>query len=316
MTYTACLLRFKSGLHLGERETWREGSSEIVHSDTLFSAYCHGYRLLFGEQELERLLTRFLEGEYPFLMSSAFPFWKGIYYLPTPRCHNPASKEQKKIIYIGMEDWWRLNGGSALGYLGSKVPVLRKGNFPWKVIDVPRVGLNRLTAHPDDAFFHFGEVWYEKDAGLFFIFQVAEAQEEVKFRAVWRLLAHEGLGGDRSVGKGHFHIPEFKSLQFPDCQESSHSVCLSLYYPAPSELTGLNEGYYELIDRRGYIFSPAGQSLRRKPVRFFTEGSVFPNPPVRRGTLVDVTPPAFTAHPVYRCGILFSLPCLLPGGVS
>ena len=67
------------------------------------------------------------------------------------------------------------------------------------------------------------------------------------------------------------------------------------------------------LNERGYIYSPDGQSLRRKTVSMFTEGSVFPSPPERKGAMVDVTPSAFNAHHVYRSGIYFGVPCVLKG---
>lgn len=320
MNFTACRLSFRSGLHLGERENWREGSGYLAHSDTLFGAFCHGYRLLYGEAELTRLLERFRGEEPPFLLSSAFPYWDETWYLPIPLCQMPQSKETKKIAFVGLPEWGRLTAGESLEALGSAAAMLPKlhckppQDKPWIVTDVPRVGLNRFTAHPDQNFFYFGETWFQEGAGLYFLFSVPDAQEDRRFRAVWRLLAHEGLGGDRSVGKGQFRPPEFVSLGIPTPTESDHLVCLSLYYPGPGEILGLDQGYYDLVDRRGYIFSPTRQSFRRRPVRLFAEGSVFPCPPERRGLLVDVTPESFDAHPVFRCGLAFTLPCRLPGG--
>ncbi|MFP3868872.1 MAG: type III-A CRISPR-associated RAMP protein Csm4 [Desulfobacteraceae bacterium] len=323
MNYSACLLRFKSGLHLGERETWREGTGVIVHSDTLFSAFCHGYRLLYGQPALVQLLESFLKGDPPFLLSSAFPFWDETFYLPIPRCQIPGSKKEKKIAYVGLKGWLRLIRGETLESLladsKSKVELLPREGYPlnpWTVVDVPRVGLNRLTAHPDEAFFYFGEVWYHEGAGLYFLFKVNDEQQESRFHAVWRLLAHEGLGGDRTVGKGHFKPPEFQSITLAGAENAEYLVSLSLYYPCPSEIDGLADGFYELVDRRGYIFSPNGQSLRRKQVRFFAEGSVFPILPARQGMIINVKPQAFKAHEVYRCGLVFGIPCRLPRGVQ
>lgn len=315
MSLKACLLRFPGSLHLGERENWREGTAVTIHSDTLFSAFCHGYRLLYGEKSLGDLLERFREGEPPFLLSSTFPYWQGTFYLPVPRCHIPTDKAQKKIAFVELAAWEHLTHGGSWADLppGAKVlPRPEEPAVPWVVRDIPRVGLNRLTAHPDEAFFYFGEVWYRQDAGLYFLYEIRDAREETRFQAVWQLLAQEGLGGDRTIGKGHFHPPAFQELTLKSPAQAGHVVCLSLYYPGVHELSGLGEGYYELLDRRGYLFSPAGQSLRRRPLRCFAEGSVFPATPPRQGLLVDVTPQAFPAHRVYRYGLLFSRPCVLP----
>ncbi len=320
MRLQTCRLSFQSGLHLGERENWREGSGTLVHADTLFGAFCHGYGLLYGQAALAALLQRFQTPEPPWAMSSAFPYWDDTLYLPVPLCQIPTTKETKKVAYVGLADWCRLAAGETLEALGDQAALLPRPQLqpphdkPWTITDVPRVGLNRFTAHPDENFFYFGETWFHARAGLYFLFTVPDAQDDKRFQAVWRLLAHEGLGGDRSVGKGQFRSPEFASVDIPVPPASDHIVCLSLYYPGPEETMALDQGYYELLDRRGYIFSPTRQSYRRRPVRLFAEGSVFPCPPERRGVLVDVTPAGFDAHPVYRYGLAFSLPCRLPGG--
>lgn len=317
MELQACLLKFTSGVHLGDREGWLEGTGVMVHADTLFGAFCHGYRLLYGVEELERLLRQFLQDEAPFLLSSAFPHWRGTLYLPTPLCQMPQTKQEKKINYVGLQDWQRLLAGETLNGLGVTAELLPGPDgtdVPWEIMDVPRVGLNRRTAHPDESFFHVGEVRYNPEAGLYFLFRIYKREEENRFLAVWRFLAHEGLGGDRSSGKGHFAPPEWLEVDLAGPAAADHVVCLSPYYPRREEIFGLQEGYYELIERRGYVYSPASQSLRRRPLRMFAEGAVFPIPPSRRGSLVDVTPEVLKAHQVYRYGFALTVPCRLPGG--
>jgi len=183
--------------------------------------------------------------------------------------------------------------------------------IPWRIDNVPRIALSRLSSHPGENFFYFGEVYYEKKAGLFVLIKINRPEWENKIKAMFYLLSHEGLGGDRTCGKGILQKPEFTEIDLPDIEYGNGIYCLSPYYPADNEREGLAEGYYELEERKGYIFSPWGRSLRRRSIRLFAEGSVFPRNKERRGALVDVTPEAFKAHPVYRYGLLFSLPCQL-----
>ena len=61
----------ESPFHIGKAGVGLEETSVIVHSDTIFSALCNMYTLLYGRDELEAMLTEF-EEQPPFLVSSAF----------------------------------------------------------------------------------------------------------------------------------------------------------------------------------------------------------------------------------------------------
>ncbi len=182
---------------------------------------------------------------------------------------------------------------------------------PWTVENVPRLALSRLSSHPGENFFNFGRVYYAADAGLFVLVKVNQPNWETKLRSLFYLLAHEGVGGDRTIGQGLFETPEFHELELPDINDGQWLYCLSPYFPNDDERRGLADGYYEIEERKGYIFSPGGRSLRRRSIRVFTEGSIFPLNLDRRGRLVDLTPDLFKAHRVYRYGLLFGLPCRL-----
>jgi CRISPR-associated protein Csm4 len=318
----AMKMAFHSGIHLGNREGALEGTDHFIHSDTLYSAFFHGYRLLYGQGKLEKMLRLFLEDAPPFLLSSAFPFWDGIRYLPIPKNQIAKDKQAKRVAFIDNSSWSLLLMGESFTKILEKQDtnsIPRSGDTsgfveqkqPWIMADVPRVGLNRLSNHPGDRYFHCGEVHYRDRSGLYFIADIRNQDFQKSFGAVWRLLADEGLGGDRTVGKGHFRYPETEEFSLEVPKDANGSVALSLYYPTTRERSGFRESFYDLAERKGYIFSPDGQNLRRKTVTMFTEGSVFPLAPERKGAMVDVTPSVFNAHHVYRSGIYFGVPCVL-----
>lgn len=347
-------LKPKSSFHLGDREQWREGSKVFFPADTLFSALCHCHQLLYGE--VESFLDGFLQGDPPFLLSSAFPMWDGDYFFPLPKSafldpeeyeqlktylnqFYPAAnscqvvkikfKEIKKIQFINLASLKELLFGVRF------FDVLKKAatdpNFktipliffwhkkeeeqtkspwekkPWVVENVPRIALSRLSNHPGENFFHFGRVYYAPEASLFCLIKINQPQWETKVKALFYLLADEGVGGDRTCGLGLLNKPEFDELDLPEV-DGQWLYCLSPYFPNDNELPGLADGFYELEERRGYIFSPLTRSLRRRSIRLFAEGSVFPRNIERRGKLVDVTPQIFSFHKIYRYGILFGLP--------
>lgn len=319
MRFKICKLKFKSSLHLGERENVREGTEVFIHSDTLFSAFCHSYLLLYGDKELEDLLARFIQGSELFRLSSAFPYWEDKLYFPVPKNQVPRNKKVKNIMFVEKTGFEQLLAGEQLEQIFEKINTIPKQidspeaqeqetpTAPWEDISVPRLELNRFSSHPH-RFFHLGEVYYRHNAGLFFLIDFREAGFEPKFKAALNLMAHEGIGGDRSTGKGLFSKPELSEIDFQLAPQEG-SITLSLYLPKEKEIDRLDQGYYELIERKGYIYSPYCQNLRRKSVRMFTEGSVFDTN--RSGRLADVTPQKLQKHKVYRYGLFFPLPCKL-----
>ena len=269
----------------------------------------------------------FLGGSIPFRISSAFPEWDGFRYFPAPLNQLTAEKELKKIRWIEKSGFERLLKGEKIedvigAFPASCLPRTSAAatepedvpSMPWAIHEVPRIGLDRNHSHPGDRYFHFGQTWFRPGASFFFLAEVANEAHWDQFKAVWRLLADEGIGGDRSVGKGLYHEPSFSSLQLSVPDEADGQILLSLFYPAPSERELLADGYYEFIERKGYLYSPAAQGLKRQGVRLFNSGSVFPAARPLAGKLVPVTPGIFSEHVVYRYGIAMSVPCLLRGG--
>ncbi len=308
-------LSFSSPFHAGERENILEKSEVFIHSDTLFSAFCHSYLLLYGKKRLEELLKRFQEeDESPFRISSAFP-WEGEkFYFPLPLNEIPCKKDFKKVRLVEKSVWEELLKGKKLEEMPPEEmlppPTEGRGNIPWKETEVPRVSLSRLSQHPGGEFFHFGEVYFKENAGLFFLVEFKENDFKKEFEATLRLMSQEGIGGDRTVGKGFFEMRKSEEIDFNLPEGEKGMLTLSLYSPREEEIKDLKEGFYEIKERSGYIFSPEGRSFRRKSVRMFAEGSVFPSS--KKGKLVEVTPEIFkNKHPVYRYGICFPLPCKL-----
>lgn len=83
MRLLAVDLRPRGPMHLGERGVGIEETAALAHSDTVFSALCWSWSLLFGERALGELLARF-EHDPPFLISSAFPRAGPVRFLPRP----------------------------------------------------------------------------------------------------------------------------------------------------------------------------------------------------------------------------------------
>lgn len=329
MNLWAISIRLRSSIHLGESEGGLEGSGVLPMSDTLFSAFCHAYRLLYGSAELGKILGEFLNGDIPFRISSAFPSWNGVDYYPVPLNQIEREKDLKKALWIERKGFEKLIRGEALGdilkdgklsYLpmpkkpGEEEKRGAKPSKPWVSEEAPRVGLDRRNNHPGERYFQFTQVYFEPTASFFFLVKIDREALWPRLKATWQLLSDEGLGGDRSVGKGLFYPPEFCEVSLDLPKRRDAQVLLSLYYPDSTELPALHDGFYEFIERKGYMYSPEVQSLRRQAVRLLRAGSVIPGSKALSGKLVDVTPGAFSGHRVYRFGIPLTIPCHLKGG--
>jgi len=328
--YAACILKPRGPFHVGEREGMREGSAEFIHSDTLFSALCHSYLLLYGKAELERFLAAENSADPPLVLSSAFPFWKNEFYFPVPRNIMPKTKEAKRVRFV------RQPALESLLAAPLDDDKLKSYGLPSGVIrtdDVPKVTVSRTggSAQEEGGFYHVGLTYYVKDAALYFLMQTVDEWRD-KVTAAIRLMCDEGIGGYRTAGKGQFEQPDLsRTLTLNEPESADACLTLSLYYPGDTESQGLSDGFYDLVPRRGYVFSPLTHSVRRKQVVMFAEGSVFPENgdctarpraqgdcPRFRGRLVDVTPDDADklglAHRVYRSGLAFTVPC--KGGVN
>ncbi|MCX7837764.1 MAG: type III-A CRISPR-associated RAMP protein Csm4, partial [candidate division WOR-3 bacterium] len=257
MNFTVCQFKPKGPFHLGEREGWLEGTNTFIHSDTLFSAFLNAFLLLFGEKELENLISSFENNEPPFLISSAFPYWQDLLFFPVPKNQISIEKKVKKIEFVEQRGFEELLKGKRLDNLLNglkKIPQDEEPYYPWSVENVPRVGLSRFDNHPGERFFYFGQISYKDNAGLFFLIKYLNKSFKDKLEATMRLLADEGIGGDRSSGKGLFELLNFREIEIKVPDDADGVITLSLYYPKDeSEIKGIEKGFYELLERKGYI---------------------------------------------------------------
>jgi CRISPR-associated protein Csm4 len=334
------LFKLKFGqtpVHFGELGIGMEETSDRIHSDTLFSAWVSAYARLFGKDAVEERLKQFTtEIEPPFRLSSTFIYRqveeKTIYYLPCPlkRPMNypdddfEFAKEYKKLNYLPLEVWQRWYQGEGWkdrdgDELKAKAKA-KKGekSEAFKKQKVPKIAVDRVTRATN--IYHTNFVYFQEDAGLYFLVEFSKPEFENDFLTVLNFLGEEGIGGERSSGAGQFEVDNSSIELTSDWKQireftegNSHSL-ISLFWENPLAPDLLDregklkqESSYELLRRGGWISSsPSGSQRRRKSIQMFAEGSVFPVKP--KGKLADVTPEGFSSHSVYRSGISLSLP--------
>lgn len=311
----ACKLIPKTSFHFGVREGWMEGTEILLHSDTLFSAFLNSYLLLYGEEKLRLLIEKFLKGSPPFLFSSAFPFFDKEFFFPVPKNFFPREKDLKKARLIGKAEFENWLGGKE-GLMEAEKPenltiippASEEQNSPFVVQKIPHVSLNYL--HYSSQLFHSSNLFFREGGGLFFLIDLKDPNFKAQVFGVFRFMGDEGIGGDRSSGCGGFKAEFVENFQL-DTPKNPDAVCLlSLCFPGENDDQALLNGYYDLIERKGYVFSPFQKTLRKRSVRMFREGSVFKGNALK-GTFLEVTPKGVKApHSVFRNGLAFTVPCV------
>lgn len=317
-------MRFTAPLHLGTREAVQETTLDYIPSDLLFSALCNMYRLMYGNKELEEFIS-IQEREKKLRLSSAFPYLNDTYFLPRPFNFDLSimgweRKKAKRVRYIDYDIFCHIAEGSLEAehlnqYIeqpvdGALFPVEYKGLRIKYENEVPRIALDSITGASNIYYFH--QVSFARNAGLYCL---ADCDDNIwhKVMACFRLMGDEGIGGDRSSGRGSFTVDFPGEMAFPDIKDSEAHVLLSLYYPADDEVRDL-KGEYNLIKRAGYMYSPNEMNQRRQTVRMLTEASVLYSSKRPKGTIIDITPPGFTEHRVLRNGLAFSIPLVYSKG--
>jgi len=295
-------LKFKTPLHIGEREEFLESTEKYIPSDTLFSAFCNAYLLLYGGTNLKNLLNKFQNAENPFLISSCFLWHKDRFFFPVPLNQFPKDKKYKNIKFVPKDIFEELLAGKRIESEEFKDILAEKSDV--KIKTVPRVKINRFGKETE--YFHFSQIVFEDEAGFYFLVNFKDVSFKEKFEATLNLLGDEGMGGDRSSGKGLFEIVEKNVIEFKEIPDANGFITLSLTYPKENEIEYLKDGFYEIIPREGYIFSPFAKTLRKKSLKMLKEGTVTRGK--IEGSIVNVTPENFKQHSIYKYGISFSLP--------
>lgn len=300
------LIKPNAPFHIGERGVGLEETSISVHSDTLFGAICWSWRLLFGEKDLIGLLSLFKNDKPPFLISSTFPFIGDIMTLPKPLQglgRTGLEKNVRRAPLVTHSIFQSLAEGKILQSRDYKIVIGGPGNIiaapkeattikdlveknkigsgtgsatgaAWTIGEAPRVTLDRDTRRSD--IYYAGDVRFMEGSGLYFLVDFRDKKYESMLKGALRLLGDEGLGGERSSGRGLFSldvIPE-KEMMSIGSDDGDRAVLLSLYRPRKEDASTLQSSIYSLITRRGWT---AGKSdLRKKSVRMLSEGSVIP----------------------------------------
>lgn len=273
-----------------------------LHSDTLFGALTYAISELYPNL-VDEMINEFEENKPPFLISSTFPviFNEGdkVKFYPKLIIGSDLSgidsqiiKDYKKVDYIEEKLFYALINGelSEKDILNNYDDYYRFSNLLMgEKIDVdigfgenilPNNSVNRLI-HETKIFYTQGDSY--KNLGLFFLVQIFNEDYSSIIKSAIKFLKDRGFGRDISTGKGHFDFEIDETVTFDDGSDKNMFVTLSRFIPTEDDLKRINEySYYEIGSKRGR--DKTGEI--RKQVRFFKEGSIFPNYQMNYGNIV------------------------------
>jgi CRISPR-associated protein Csm4 len=331
-----------AGFHFGERGLEQEGSGTHCPSDTLFAALVATLVDLDGSAAAAAFSEPFRQRRSPFLLTSLFPCTGDLPLLPVPRVRfnlteRPGQRKLlKRLRYVSPRI---LNGMLAGADLDPYRDEAQQGRFlqdgrvwlsageqaalpptwrdlapqplrqqqVWRAPPVDRVTIDRVSSA--SSVYRIGRTAYAPGCGLWLGVQWPGEVDGGTRQQLENLLLHlgdRGIGGERSVGYGQFHLDAASfDLALPKAGGPSF-LTLSRYVPHASELPGaLAPGAaYGLTAVSGWLESPAGAARRRRSLRMLVEGSVLraEGRDGPYGCLVDVAPAGWDAHPVWRYG--------------
>ncbi|MGE5341732.1 MAG: type III-A CRISPR-associated RAMP protein Csm4 [Candidatus Omnitrophota bacterium] len=277
-------LRFTSPLHLCAGHGGYEQTFHYLHSDTLFSAIISNWNHLYDDS-IDSLIQTL-----PFRISSAFPFAANDYYFPKPL--KPLSlgfdqndyktiKNLTKVKFVEKDLFEKILNNEARDisfsetrrFMGLKKDV----SDCFMEQEISRNAIDRVTGATD--IFYFSEIVFREDSGLFFMASFKDNGIRKQFEAVLRFLGDQGIGGDRNVGKGFFEVDVVEDFNIQQPENPDSILNLSLYHPLKEEIDNhlLQNSSYDIIKRRGWVTMPGYQTLRKKSLNMFIEGSIFLN---------------------------------------
>jgi len=278
-------------------------------SDTLFGAICWAIRWIEGEPALLDLLTSVDAGDPPFLVTSAFPYAEAegrrTLFLPRPllppappgHAHtlpvSPKSLRRIRWVSTGLFDEilaGRMGmAGLAAGLQAGELHVFhgaigRTGEIlPRRLeTEVDRNGINRLSGAVEKGILFTTRVEAVQGGGYYCVIRPRQAGIAERIATAFRLLADRGIGGDASVGRGHFHVAFGDGEPVSGHPDGEALVTLSLFHPSRDEMGHLAANWsrlcYVVEPRRGRLEQMYAPHRRIwKPVLLYlAEGSIFP----------------------------------------
>lgn len=297
-------LRFIAEVHFGEGML--DASAWTFHADTLFSALCLEALKAGSFDELLRLAN-----SGALLLSDAFPYDRGGFYVPKPmdRPELPAGQQQdvkqrkkfKKLAFVRAD--------LLSDYLKGRLDFAK--NRTVFGANTTHSKVNVRSGEEDPRPYRIGSFRFDEENGCgLYVIALAENNEALKLaNSLFEALSYSGIGGKRTAGFGRFTLDKCdpakvcpilaQHLRAPaQCQDGKRQMLLSTALPDDAGLEQALDGACYLLEQRSGFVAPeeSAESLKKKDLYVFKAGSCFAHP--FAGTIRDVS--KGTPHPVYR----------------
>lgn len=261
-----------------------------LQSDTFFGAFCWSYLYRYGEEALQELICHSKNGNPDIIFSNAFPSG----HLPMPLGMSELGKNQEKMLTkqeryqkyveskkkeclstISLDDFNKMINGTvefSRDDIESELKAMCWRNMVSRETGtVEKIGENSNLFEVEETF----------SKGDFDIYIYSTLEKDVLNHTL-RDMFRFGIGAQRSVGKGIFHISNelelFEGFKIPE--NANAFVALSNFIPRREDPT---EGYYKTFVKYPKIscLSSESDSPFKKPLIFLKAGSVFFDQSVR-----------------------------------
>lgn len=304
-TFIVKMSNYRGKIHIGQTSEILTKVSNVIHSDTVFSAIINIYSLTFGNQKTKVLLEKIINDYHYFRVSSAFYYNNKEFFIPKPIGFNIKStkdyKRIKKLKFIPLslvENPLKMEEN----FIKNEEEIFDTNR---KILELenekPRVSIDRITNSSNIYYISFVE--FPEDMGMWFLFDVDNGIED-EIKTCIRILGDHGIGGERTYGFGLFK-PEFINYKIPNQYNQEFCyVNISLVNPLKEEIRSIF--YYFIKIRKGYIYSPYIEGIKHDEVNVIDEGSVFTSN--IKGRILDLTPSFFNKHRIYKYYRAFCLP--------
>ncbi|MCX8127334.1 MAG: type III-A CRISPR-associated RAMP protein Csm4 [Synergistetes bacterium] len=274
-------------------------------SSSLFGGLSNAIGELYGEGELRKFIEAFSKNEIN--ISSVFPMIRGetqdILFLPRPILppklegkEGGSSIESKKIKRI---KWLSVNTFFELGksivyddsdksyrfyyvfsnsnifwndlFYAQDVPAEFKREIPFRKVEVPHASIDRLDFSSN--LFFTEDIMVKNPLGFYFLCEALDVWRD-KIKNAVSFLLDEGLGGERSKGKGIFEEVKVEEVDFlPKVKKVIGYIGLSLTYPSEEEVSKIYS--FSLVKDDGFVYMGGGRSIKKSRVMMLSEGSFY-----------------------------------------
>ncbi len=299
-------LKFNRAVKIRTADIFEKESVGIIHSDTLFSGIFNEWVRVSNDKSISSLISDMQQNPPCLTISSAFPYYLDEYYLPTPYGTGTLYAEKlKEIPFLELSDFNNLARGNqeriANKDIINPLPRLINGFIS------PRVTIDRITKSTN--IFEEKGTTIKEGGGLYFLINLKDTTLREKLELCIRLLGESGIGGDRSIGYGHY-TAEFKQVddlttwtELFETKIADDKYYYTLSLCCPKETEAQHALSYSILSRGGWIFSNSSiKQMKRRKCHMFSEGSLFRQSIL--GQLLDVTPKDFIEeHKVFRNGL-------------